>query len=78
MSHTQYLSCGVPCQKENHEEQSVFSNQSYSGGMGTWIENPTIVDKEEAVQYLMNDLFFIPYGLLFPWKDNWKYVFVTA
>lgn len=56
----------------------MFSNQSYSGGMGTWIENPTIVDKEEAVQYLMNDLFFIPYGLLFPWKDNWKYVFVTA
>ena len=26
----------------------------------------------------MNILFFIPYGLLFPWKDNWKRVFVTA
>ena len=34
--------------------------------------------KEEAVQYLLNILFFIPYGLLFSWKDNWKRVFVTA
>ena len=43
-----------------------------------WIVNPTIESKKEAVQYLMNILFFIPYGLLFPWKDNWKRVFVTA
>ena len=43
-----------------------------------WIVNPTVVNKVEAVQYLLNILFFIPYGLLFPWKDNWKRVFVTA
>ena len=43
-----------------------------------WIVNPTVESKKEAVQYLMNILFFIPYGLLFPWKDNWKRVFVTA
>lgn len=43
-----------------------------------WIVNPTVVNKAEAVQYLMNILFFIPYGLLFPWKDNWKRVIVTA
>ena len=43
-----------------------------------WIANSTVVNKVEAVQYLMNILFFIPYGLLFPWKDNWKRVFVTA
>lgn len=43
-----------------------------------WIGNPTVVNKVEAVQYLLNILFFIPYGLLFPWKDNWKRVFVTA
>ena len=43
-----------------------------------WIVNPTIESKKEAVQYLLNILFFIPYGLLFPWKDNWKRVFVTA
>ena len=43
-----------------------------------WIENPTIESKKEAFQYLLNILFFIPYGLLFPWKDNWKRVFVTA
>ena len=43
-----------------------------------WIVNPTIESKKEAVQYLLNVLFFIPYGLLFPWKDNWKRVFVTA
>ena len=40
-----------------------------------WIVNPTSVNKAEAVQYLMNILFFIPYG---PWKDNWKRVFVTV
>ena len=43
-----------------------------------WIENPTVVNKAEAVQYLLNILFFIPYGFLFPWKDNWKRVIVTA
>lgn len=43
-----------------------------------WIVNPTIESKKEAVQYLLNILFFIPYGLLFPWKDNWKWVFVIA
>ena len=43
-----------------------------------WIVNPTIESKKEAVQYLLNILFFIPYGLLFPWKDNWKRVLVTA
>ena len=43
-----------------------------------WSVNPTIKSKKEAVQYLLNILFFIPYGLLFPWKDNWKRVFVTA
>ena len=43
-----------------------------------WIVNPTVESKKEAVQYLLNVLFFIPYGLLFPWKDNWKRVFVTA
>lgn len=40
--------------------------------------NPTVVNKAEAVHYLLNILFFIPYGLLFPWKDDWKRVFVTA
>lgn len=44
----------------------------------TWIANPTVVNKEEAVQYLLNILFFIPYGFLFPRKNNWKFVFVTA
>ena len=43
-----------------------------------WIVNPTVESKKEAVQYIQNILFFIPYGLLFPWKDNWKRVFVTA
>ena len=43
-----------------------------------WILNPTVVNKAEAVQYIQNILFFIPYGFLFPWKDNWKRVFVTA
>ena len=43
-----------------------------------WIVNPTIESKKEAVQYLLNILFFIPYGLLFPRKDNWERVFVTA
>ena len=40
--------------------------------------NPTVANKAEAVQYFLNILFFIPYGILFPWKDNRKRVFVTA
>lgn len=43
-----------------------------------WIVNPTVANKAEAVQYFLNILFFIPYGILFPWKDNRKRVFVTA
>ena len=43
-----------------------------------WVVNPTLESKKEAVQYLLNILFFIPYGFLFPRKDNWKRVFVTA
>lgn len=43
-----------------------------------WIVNPTIESKKEAVQYLLNILLFIPYGLLFPRKDNWERVFATA
>lgn len=43
-----------------------------------WIVNPTIESKKEAVQYVQNILFFIPFGLLFPWNDDWKRVFVTA
>lgn len=49
-----------------------------SWAIRAWIVNSTIESKKEAVQYLMNILFFIPYGLLFPWKDNWKRVFVTS
>ena len=43
-----------------------------------WIVNPTVANKAEAVHYLLNILFFMSYGLLFPWKDDWKRVFVTA
>ena len=43
-----------------------------------WIANPMVVNKVEAVQYLLNILFFIPYGLLYPWKDDWKRVFVAT
>ena len=43
-----------------------------------WIVDPTVVNKAEAIQYVQNILFFIPYGLLFPRKDNWKRVLVTA
>ena len=43
-----------------------------------WIANPMVVNKVEAVQYLLSILFFIPYGLLYPWKDDWKRVFVAT
>lgn len=49
-----------------------------SWAIRAWIVNSTIESKKEAVQYLMNILFFIPCGLLFLWKDNWKRVFVTS
>lgn len=34
--------------------------------------------KAESIQYIMNILFFIPYGFLFPWKKNWKFVLITS
>lgn len=44
-----------------------------------WIVPPTVVNQVEAIQYVLNSLFFIPYGLLYPpWKDDGKQVFVTA
>ena len=63
--------------KEPRGAERAFKPELF-WAMRTWSENPTIVSKEEAVQYLMNILFFMPYVLLFPWKDNWKYVFVTV
>lgn len=33
--------------------------------------------KQESIQYILNVLFFIPFGFLFPWK-KWKPVFVSA
>lgn len=33
--------------------------------------------KQESIQYILNVLFFIPFGFLFPWK-KWKPVFLSA
>lgn len=43
----------------------------------TWIAGG-LNGKVETIQYVQNILFFIPYGFLFPWKNNWRYAFVTA
>lgn len=58
--------------------ERVFIKPERYGQLEGWIVNPTMESKKEAIQYVKNILFFIPYGLLFPWKDNWKRVFVTA
>ena len=29
----------------------------------------------ETIQYFENILFFIPFGMLFPWKEKWQFVF---
>lgn len=63
--------------KEPRGAERVFKPELF-WAIREWIVKPTVGSKEEAVQYLMNILFFIPYGLLFPRKDNWKHVFVTA
>jgi glycopeptide antibiotics resistance protein len=63
--------------REPRGTERVFKPELF-WAIRAWIVNPTVESKKEAVQYLMNILFFIPYGLLFPWKDNWKRVFVTA
>ena len=63
--------------REPRSFERVFKPELFWAIRG-WIGNPTVENKVEAVQYLLNILFFIPYGLLFPWKDNWKRVFVTA
>ena len=63
--------------REPRSFERVFKPELFWAIRG-WIVNPTIESKKEAVQYVQNILFFIPYGLLFPWKDNWKRVLVTA
>lgn len=63
--------------REPRSFERVFKPELFWAIRG-WIVNPTVVNKAEAVQYLLNILFFIPYGLLFPWNDDWKRVFVTA
>lgn len=34
--------------------------------------------KQEAIQYLLNVVFFVPVGFLFPWKKSWKHVFLIV
>ena len=63
--------------REPRSFERVFKPELF-WAIRAWIVNPTVVNKAEAVQYLLNILFFIPYGLLIPWKENWKRVFVTA
>ena len=63
--------------REPRNFERVFKPELF-WAIRAWIVNPTVESKKEAVQYLLNILFFIPYGFLFPWKDNWKRVFVTA
>ena len=63
--------------REPRGAERVFKSELF-WAIREWIVNPTIESKKEVVQYLMNILFFIQYGLLFPWKDKWKRVFVTA
>lgn len=64
-------------EKRTRGAERVFKPELF-WAIRAWIVNPTVVNKEEAVQYLLNILFFIPYGFLFPRKNNWKFVFVTA
>lgn len=63
--------------REPRSFERVFKPELF-WAIRAWIDNPTVVNKAEAVQYVQNILLFIPYGLLFPWKDNWKRVLVTA
>ena len=63
--------------REPRSLERVFKPELF-WAIRAWIVNPTVESKKEAVQYLLNILFFIPYGFLFPWKDNWKRVIVTA
>ena len=62
--------------REPRGAERVFKPELF-WAIRTWVAGG-YNEKEEAVQYVQNILFFIPYGLLFPRKDNWKRVFVTA
>lgn len=62
--------------REPREAERVYKLELFWAIRG-WLAG-TPQGKVEAIQYVQNILFFIPYGLLFPWKDNWKRVFVTA
>ena len=76
-AYTIFIAWYTLLKREPRSLERVFKPELF-WAIREWIENPTVVNKTEALQYLLNILFFIPYGLLFPWKDNWKRVFVTA
>lgn len=59
--------------REPRSAERVFKSELF-WAIKVWVDNPTVVNKAEAVQYLLNILFFIPYGL----KDNSKRVFASA
>lgn len=77
VAYTIFIMLYTLLKREPRGAERIFKQELF-WAIRTWIVNPTVVNKAEAVQYLLNILFFIPYGLLFPWKDNWKRVFVTA
>lgn len=35
--------------------------------------NNNVLGKQEAIQYLLNIIFFVPIGFFFPWKNRLKY-----
>lgn len=65
-------------EKRTARSRACLQTRAVLGDKGAWIVNPTVVNQAEAVQYVLNILFFMPYGLLFPWKGKWKQVFVAA
>ena len=40
--------------------------------------NNGILGKQEVIQYLLNIIFFVPIGFLFPWKNHLKHVVYVA
>ena len=76
-SYTIFIVWYTLLKREPRSLERVFKPELF-WAIREWIVNPTIESKKEAVQYVQNILFFIPFGLLFPWNDDWKRVFVTA
>ena len=62
--------------KREPEHQRIFKPELF-WAIRAWLAGE-YNGRAETIQYFENILFFISFGLLFPWKEKWPLVFICA